>query len=53
MCTPDMAGPIRWAITAGEHDKPVAPALDPLQLTKLEFAPVDAEQFSLSNPDSK
>ena len=30
MCTPDMAGPIRWALTAGEHDEAVAPALDPL-----------------------
>ena len=45
MCTPDMAGPIRWALTAGEHDEAVAPALDPLQLTKLEFAPVDADRF--------
>ena len=42
VCTPDMAGPIRWALTAGEHDEAVAPALDPLQLTKLEFVPVDA-----------
>ena len=45
MSTPDMAGPIRWALTAGEHDEAVAPALDPLELTKLEFAPVDAERF--------
>ena len=45
MCTPDMAGPIRWALTTGEHDEAVAPALDPLQLTKLEFAPVDADRF--------
>ena len=45
MSTPDMAGPIRWALTAGEHDEAVAPALDPLELTKLEFAPIDAERF--------
>ena len=45
MCTPDMAGPIRWALTAGEHDAPVAPTLNPLELTSLEFIPVDAERF--------
>ncbi len=45
MCTPDMAGPIRWALTAGEHDAAVAPALDPLGLTKLEFSPVDTARF--------
>ena len=45
MCTPDMAGPIRWALTAGEHDVAIAPALDPLQLTQLEFCPVDADRF--------
>ena len=45
MCTPDMAGPIRWALTAGEHDVAIAPALDPLQLTQLEFRPVDVDRF--------
>ena len=45
MCTPDMAGPIRWALTAGDHDVAIAPALDPLQLTQLEFCPVDADRF--------
>jgi len=45
MCTPDMAGPIRWALTAGEHDEAVASALDPLELTHLEFSPVDAKRF--------
>ena len=45
MCTPDMAGPIRWALTAGEHDAAVAPTLNPLELTSLEFTPVDAERF--------
>ena len=45
MCTPDMAGPIRWALTAGEHDASIAAALDPLDLTNLEFCPVDADRF--------
>ena len=45
MCTPDMAGPIRWALTAGEHDAAVAPTLNPLELTSLEFTPVDTERF--------
>ena len=45
MSAPDMAGPIRWALTAGEHDAAVAPTLDPAELTNLQFSPVDSTRF--------
>ena len=45
MAAPDMAGPIRWALTAGQHDTSVGPTLDPLELTHLEFSPVDSSRF--------
>ena len=45
MSAPDMAGPIRWALTAGEHDAAVAPTFDPSELTNLQFSPVDSTRF--------
>lgn len=45
MSAPDMAGPIRWALTAGNHDASIAPSFDPLDLSTLEFAPVDSDRF--------
>ncbi len=45
MSAPDMAGPIRWALTAGNHEAGIAPTFDPLDLAKLEFAPVDSNRF--------
>ena len=45
MSAPDMAVPIRWALTAGNHDASIAPSFDPLDLSTLEFAPVDSDRF--------
>lgn len=42
---PDMASPIRWAMTGGAHDASIGSALDPMSLTELNFSAVDHARF--------